>query len=162
MIFLNSDVTDDSITHLASGIITLTHVSVELSIIATCSSEGEDRILSENTREEDCPFSIPINLDIVVDIINDDERDYEELYGTTMNLFDNFNPAKVKSVSNAMTLPTNWSTSERKEVKEGYQFGALKIQRPTVKTFPRNTVMAEDMYVDMDQPTFQQGCVSSR
>lgn len=163
MIFLNSDVTDDTITHLASEIITLTCVSVELSIIATCAHEEEEQIQfeSENEIEQDCPISIPINLDIVVDIINDDECDYEELYGNTMHLFDNFNPSKVKSVSSAMTLPTNCSTSERKEVKEGYQFGGLKIERPAAKTFPRNTVSAEDFYVDMDGLTSVQGCVIS-
>ena len=143
MVFLNSDVTNESITSLDSEVITLTHISVESSIIATNWNEGEDDI--NDIYECDCPISIPIYLDIAVELLEEDD-DYEDLYDNTMELFDNFNPSKVKEISGGAALPTVVSAGMRKSNKEGYQFGGLEIQRPSIKIFDRGAPIHEDNY----------------
>ena len=140
MIFLNSDVTDDSISHLVSEVINLTHVSVESAIIATCTNDGENVSESEFSEEDEGLVSIPINMDITVDIVSDDS-DYEDLYDNTMNLFDNFNPSKVRDMSGSTAQPG--VTSVRKAVRQGYEFRGLEIERPAFKSFPRNSVANE-------------------
>ena len=145
MIFLNSDVNDESITHLASEVITLTHISVESSIIATNGNEEGDDM--ESLYDNDCPISIPIYLDIAVEIIDDDDDDYENLYDNTMELFDNFNPSQVKEIRDGSALPTVFSAAMRKANDGGYQFGGMEIQRPAVKKpLDRETAVHEQVY----------------
>lgn len=159
MIFLNSDVMDDSISHLVTEVITMTHVSVESSIIATNASEGETVPQLDSMDEVECPISIPINLDIAVDVICDEESDYEELYDATMNLFDNFNPSKIRELSNTTPFVSKCPPSQRKEYEDGFKFGGLKIQRPAIKSFPRKTVFTQDIYEDPDNITPVQGII---
>ena len=143
IVYLNSDVTNESITNLDSEVITLTHVSVESSIIATNWNEGEDDI--DDIYECECPISIPIYLDIAVELLEEDD-DYENLYDNTMELFDNFNPTKIKEISGGANLPMVVSADMRKRNKEGYQFGGLEIQRPSIKTFDRGPPIDDDNY----------------
>ena len=157
MIFLNSDVTDDSISHLVSEIITLTHMSIESSLIATC-WDGESESLSTTDNDEnESLISIPINLDIVVDVINDDDSDYEDLYDNTMELFDNFNPLKVRTLSSATSSHSVSSAPVHKAIRAGYEFRGLEIQRPMFKKFARNSLMTQDIYEDIDKLAIVQG-----
>lgn len=162
MIFLNSDVTDDSISHLVSEVITLTHVSIESALIAT-SGNSEEEEENEYWNEGESLISIPISLDISVDIISDDESDYEDLYDNTMNLFDNFNPTKVRDVTGATPFPAASTTTPptvRKAIRAGYEFRGLEIERPRLKTFdhgPKVVMVQEKDYEGIDSKEAIQG-----
>ena len=130
MVFLNSDVTDESVSHLASEIVSLTHVSVVTSIIATtCLNEdAPDQQISELDYENDTPIAIPIELEISVHVLRDQSEE-ERLYQCTRELFDNFDPTKIRNISGPSHC--THSGSLRQSVRAGYELRGLEILKPT-------------------------------
>ena len=129
MLIISSDILelDDSISHLISEVLYLTHVSIESSIIATtCWNDGNNQDeLSGLEDEGQIPVAIPIELAIKVSVLKD-ESDYESLYDNTMELYDNFDPSKVIDMGGA-------SASRRLDtaVREGYKAHGLEITKPS-------------------------------
>ena len=91
MLFLDSGISsDDKISQLASEVITLKHVEVESSIIATTcwNINDSDDIESDQL----VPITIPTELQITV-VVFGDQSENETLYQNTGYLFDNFDPS---------------------------------------------------------------------
>lgn len=130
MLFLNSDVTDDSVSHLVSEVITMTHISVATSIIATTcwNEEGGDQI-PDLDDEDHIPIGIPIELEIAVTLLRAQSED-EKLCYNTRELFDNFDPSKIKDISGASTT-TRGSRPLKKSVRVGYEYRGLEILKPS-------------------------------
>ena len=131
MLFLNSDVTDDSVSHLISEVITLTHVSIVTSIIATtCFNEdGADEHLSKLNDENDIPVAIPIELEISIHILKA-QSDQEDLHHCTKELFDNFDPTKIRNISGPNSS-RNTGCTFRQPTRAGYEHRGLEILKPT-------------------------------
>lgn len=131
MLFLNSDVTDDSVSHLVSEVITLTHISVMTSIIATtCWNEDDSSATIPDVDDEDeVPIAIPIELEISVKILEAQSED-ERLYHSTKELFDNFDPCKIRTISGPSST-AHASRALKRSVRVGYEHQGLEILRPS-------------------------------
>lgn len=130
LLFLNSDVTDESVSHLVSEVITLTHVSIMSSIIAsTCWNGEDDDLLPEVTDEDHIPVAIPTELEISVSILKAQSED-EELYHSTRELFDNFDPTKIRTISGP-TSNSYTSRALKESVRIGYEHQGLEILKPS-------------------------------
>ena len=131
MLFLNSDVTEDSVLHLVSEVISLTHISVMTSIIATTCWNGEHNsdVIPEVSGEDQIPVAIPIELEISVSILEAQSED-EELYYNTKELFDNFDPSKIRNISGPSTT-ANANRTLKKSVRTGYEYKGLEILKPS-------------------------------
>lgn len=128
-IYLNSDVTDDSISHLALKVVKMTHISTESEIIATSWS-------SESDGNEVCqPLAIPFDLKIEVSTIEPPSGNNEDLYQKTRELFERFHLSEIKDMKHSR-LATSDSTKhlQRKlkgPVRKGYERQGVIIERPT-------------------------------
>ena len=122
MLFLDSGTisSDDKILQLASEVITLRHIEVESSIIATtCWNDIESEHL--------VPIAIPVELQITISGLGDQSED-ETLYQNTRYLFDNFDPSEVQSISSSESSSTYMSLKQ--SVRTGYEYQGLEIFRP--------------------------------
>ena len=127
-VFLNSDVSD-SISNLVSDVVTISHSSIESSIVAsTCwSDESSPNSLEKNENDNNwcMPFAIPTDLNITVSIIGSQSESNKELYQMTRQLIEDFQTAKIKDmpvVSSCVTSPTKmWREKIRSSVREGHE-----------------------------------------
>ena len=115
---------DDKISQLASEVITLKHIEVESSIIATTCWNESDSIESEHL----VPISIPVELQITVAVLGDKSED-ETLYQNTRYLFDNFDPSEVQAMSSSDS--SSIYISLKQPVRTGYEYQGLEILRPS-------------------------------
>lgn len=98
MVVVNADVTDESILHLQSQIITLHGTSTEYSVIATALAQNSSRSkLSTNTEESPMAISMPNDLKIKV-VAVENQPDDEELFQKTKDLFESLDLTKVKDL----------------------------------------------------------------
>ena len=88
---INADVTDESVLHLESQIITLYGTSTEYSVIATSLVSGG------NTKDSPMAISIPNDLKIKVAAV-ENQPDDEELFQKTRELFESLDLTKVKDL----------------------------------------------------------------
>lgn len=91
VMFINADVTDESILHLDSEIVTLHGTTTECSIIATTVDANEPQNVTKDV------YSIPNDLKIKVVAVEDQPAD-RELFQKTRDLFESFDCLKVKDI----------------------------------------------------------------
>ena len=96
MVVVNADVTDESVLHLESQIITLYGTTTEYSVIATPLAQNSSR-LSTNTEESPMAISIPNDLKIKV-VAVENQPDDKELFRKTKDLFESLDLTKVKDL----------------------------------------------------------------
>ena len=97
VVVVNADVTDESMLHLESQIVTLYGTSTEYSVIATpLTSNSDSSRLSINT-EEHMAISMPNDLKIKVAAV-ENQPDDEELFRKTRDLFESLDLTKVKDL----------------------------------------------------------------
>ena len=138
-VFLNSDVTDDCISSLVSDVVTLTHISVESSIIATAcwNDDSEPNSLEEITDADDqkIPIAIPMDLSIEVSLIKSRSGNNEELYQMTRHLFEGFQSTKVKDMKeDNMSADDPRQTLQHtlnRSVRLGHEKQGVVIEKPT-------------------------------
>ena len=139
-VFLNSDVTDDCISSLVSDVVTLTHISVESSIIATTcwDDDNSDSDSPEDTTDADnqkIPIAIPMDLSIEVSIIKSRPGNNEELYQMTRHLFEGFQSTKVKDMKeDDVSADDPRQTLQRtlnRSVRLGHEKQGVVIEKPT-------------------------------
>ena len=139
-VFLNSDVSDDSISRLVSDIVTIMHSSIESSIIATtCWNDESNQSLLvkvENDNNQCMPLAIPTDLNITVSIIGSQTESNEELYKMTRQLFEDFQTEKIKNtdvVPVASCVKISTKTLHGKlncSVREGHERQGVEIEKP--------------------------------
>ena len=137
-VFLNSDVTDDCISSLVSDVVTLTHVSVESSIIATAcwNDDSKPNSLEEITDADNqkIPIAIPMDLSIEVSLIKSRSGNNEELYQMTRHLFEGFQSTKVKDMKeDDMSADDPRQTLQRtlnRSVRLGHEKQGVIIEKP--------------------------------
>lgn len=96
MMVVNADVTDESILHLESQIVTLYGTSTEYSVIATPLAPNSSR-LGTSTEDQHMAISIPNDLKIKVAAV-ENQPDDEELFRKTRDLFESLDLTKVKDL----------------------------------------------------------------
>lgn len=96
MVVVNADVTDESILHLESQIVTLYGTSTEYSVIATPLAPNSSR-LGTSTEDQHMAISIPNDLKIKVAAV-ENQPDDEELFRKTRDLFESLDLTKVKDL----------------------------------------------------------------
>ena len=129
-IFVNSDVTDDSVSSFASEVVKMTHISIESAIIAT-SWNAE-----ETGESEQCtPIAIPIDLKIEVSIIESQPGDNEDLYQMTRELFEGFHPSAIKDMKQQTTCTSDSTKKLRRKLKgsirKGHERQGVEVEKPT-------------------------------
>ena len=133
-IFLNCDVADVSISHLASDVVTMMHVSVESSIIATnCSSDGQDSTLLEETmvNTDQClPVVIPAHLNIAVSIIDLQHGNNEELHLMTRQLYERFQSTKIPATSCVSDPRKKLQYKLSSSIREGHEKQGFEVEKP--------------------------------
>ena len=134
--FLNCDVTDDSLSHLVSDVVTMTYVGMESSVVATSCWVDDQNSLSE-IKDDDgqcLPVAIPTDLSIDVSVIESQPAKSEELYHTTRKLFENFQSARIKNMKQA-TYPSDpvqmLQHKLNRSIREGYEGQGVSIEKPT-------------------------------
>lgn len=121
--------------HLSSDIVTLTHVSIESSIIASTCWEDDDHnslspIKASKPAEEDCrPIGIPVSLDIEVVVLPDESED-EQLYANTRALFETFDPQKVKTCGEEENGSGRGNSRLFSSIRKGFEKHGFEIQKP--------------------------------
>ena len=139
-IFLNSDVTDDNVACLVSEVVTMTHVSIESSIIATtCTdvqSNQNELEVEEITESEQCiPIAIPVDLKIEVSVIKSQPGNNEDLYQMTRELFEGFHSSVIKDMNQSSTCTSHpVKILQRKlngSIREGHERQGVVIEKPS-------------------------------
>ena len=145
-VFLNSDVTDDNISSLVSDVVTLTHVSIESSIIATACWNDETKPNSQeeitDANNQKIPIAIPVDLSIEVSLLTSRSGHNEELYQFTRHLFEGFQWAKIKDMKEEnMSVDDPKQTLQRtlnRSVRIGHEKQGVVIEKPT-KVYKKNS-----------------------
>ena len=143
ILFPDSNMSEESLEHLASEVVSLNQMKVETSIIATTCVSGSchDQRFSEREDEEEAiPVAIPADLKISLAVL-DDQMEDEELYADTRDLYSNFNPYNVQSMaplSNSDSMSSVYM-SLKELVRSGYEYQGLEIVRPAKIYSDENT-----------------------
>ena len=129
-LFINSDVTDDSVSSFASEVVKMTHIGVESAIIAT-SWNAEETGESEQTT----PIAIPIDLNIEVSLIELQPGNNEDLYQMTRQLFEGFHSSVIKDMKQAATYTSNSAKMLQRKLKgsirKGHERQGVEVEKPT-------------------------------
>ncbi|XP_064395371.1 uncharacterized protein LOC135342551 isoform X2 [Halichondria panicea] len=111
---------------LTTEMITLTHTSIETSIVATTYWGDDETGLTE---EDFMPLAIPLELEIEITVLKD-ESEAEDLYSNTTTLLNTFDPLKVKDMADARTDQMA-QTRFYKNVRKGYETSGMQLEKPT-------------------------------
>ena len=121
--YINTDTPEDFPRHLTSEVVTLTHSSIETSLISTTHWDGS----YQPSEKDRIPIDIPIDLDIEVTVIPSLETDKEEqLCSDTKNLYEGFDCLNVKTFGDI----NKSGTQLLKVVRQGYEDRGLELQKP--------------------------------
>lgn len=135
-LFVNSDVTDDTVSSFASEVVRMTHISTESAIIAT-SWNAEETGESEQTT----PVAIPTDLNIEVSIIESQPGD-KELYQMTRQLFEGFHSSVIKDMKQPTTCTSDSAKVFQRKLKgsirKGHERQGVEIEKPT-KAYKRKS-----------------------
>lgn len=117
---LNVDSCGDLPVGLTSDAVTIELLEIQTSLIATtyCGDDDDDK--EEEDDDEHMAVEIPVNLDIDVHILNDDDPDYTD----TVDLFEQFNPSRVRTYTGGM------NDEFYNVVREGQETLGTEIQKP--------------------------------
>ena len=136
-LFINSDVTDDSVSSFASEVVKMTHTSVESAIIATSWNAEET---GEN--EQSIPIAIPVDLNIEVSVVQSQPGNNEDLYQMTRQLFEGFYSSMIKDMKQATTCTNDTTkTVQRKlkgSIRKGHEGQGVEVEKPT-KAYQRKS-----------------------
>ena len=153
--FLNCDVSDDSLSHLVSDVVTMTYVGMESSIVATsCWIDDQNSFLEIKDDDGQClPVAIPTDLSIDVSVIESQPANSEELYHTTRKLYEGFQSARIKNMKQAAYPSNPMQMLQHKlnqSVREGYERQGVTVEKPTkvYKNF-RKTPMYREGIITM-------------
>lgn len=129
-IFVNSDVTDDSVSSFASEVVKMTHISIESAIIAT------NWNAEETGESEQCtPIAIPTDLKIEVSIIESQPGDNEDLYQMTRELFEGFHSSVIKDMKQSTTCTSDPAKKSQRKLKgsirKGHERQGVEVEKPT-------------------------------
>ena len=116
---LNVDSGGDLPDGLTSDAVTVEVIEIQTSLIATnyCDDVDDDEDEDDDDR---IPVEIPINLDIDVTILYDDDHDYTD----TVDLFEQFNPSRVRTYTEGKYEEFSHM------VREGQETLGTEIQKP--------------------------------
>jgi hypothetical protein len=131
-LFINSDVTDDSVSSFASEVVKMTHISIESAIIATSWNAEET---GESGHEQSAPIAIPIDLNIEVSVVESQPDNNEDLYQITRQLFERFHSSVIKDMKQATTCTSDSTkTVQRKlkgSIRKGHERQGVDVEKPT-------------------------------
>lgn len=157
------DTSEDLPLHLTSDMVTLTHITIESSIIAsTCWEYEQQGGLSE---EDQALVAIPTDLDIEVTFLGR-ESDDEQLYESTRSYFKKFRSLKITDMKNSggMQRGEGLTLAQKKlykAVREGYEDKSTEIKMPyrisgvfdgefspMAKSLGKGSIAGEGQYLD--------------
>lgn len=124
VMFLNPDTSCDLPEDLFSSAITLSHCSIETSLVAT---------QLESTDPRDNPLlEIPIDLDIGVELVTPKAEELAQLFEDTQEIYANFDISHVKSIpSNAASIDVNPDVTKAvKTTRLGKENMGIQLQQP--------------------------------
>ena len=124
LICVDTSVYDPLPEGLQGQIVNLTHSSVETSLVATPdSTNGGNGVV----------LDLPSNLDIDVTVDSLSESESEKLNTVTRELYDNFDPAKLK-MCKPMTSNENYTIQSyfSRTLQEGHKKVGIEFERPKV------------------------------
>ena len=128
-IFVNSDVTDHSVSSFASEVVKMTHISIESAIIATSWNAEETEESEQRT-----PIAIPIDLKIEVSIIESQPGNNEDLYQITRELFEGFHSSVIKDMKQSTTCTTDSANMFQRKLKgsirKGHERQGVEVEKP--------------------------------
>lgn len=132
MYMRSSEPSEDLPLHLTSDVVTLSHMTIESSIIASTCWEYEQQ--GELSEEDQALVAIPIDLDIEVTFLGR-ESDDEELYASTRSYFEKFRSLKITDMKNSggMQRAEGVTLAQKKlykAVREGYEAKSTEIKMP--------------------------------
>ena len=132
MMYIRSEMPEDLPLHLTTDMVTLTHTTVESSIIASTCWEYEKR--EELSEEDQALVAIPINLDIEIIFLGRESED-KQLCESTKNFFEKFSSLKITDMKNSGGIQrgAGLTLAQRKlyrVVREGYQSKGTEIKMP--------------------------------
>ena len=138
LVFVNTPVYKPLPEELQGKVVSLTHSSIETSLIATphSTSNGDDNGLL---------LDIPFNLDIDVSVDSLSELEQEQLREATHTLYDEFDPMKLRicrpMVSNECYLVQSYLF---RTVREGHSKVGVELERPKVIYRPPSLLSSPD------------------
>ena len=126
LISVNTSVYKPLPEELQGKVVSLTHSSIETSLIATphSTSNGEDNGVL---------LDIPFNLDIDVSVDSLSELEKGQLMEATQTLYDNFDPMKLR-ICRPVASSESYSVQSYlfRTVREGYSKVGIELERPKV------------------------------
>ena len=126
VMFGNSQSTRHLPTKLSTSVVTVMHHSIETSLVATSALEADP----ENARLLD----IPIDLDILLRVVDSNESDSKKLQDDTTYLYYNFSPARLCpyiNVNKAFAHNAHETQSLfYKTVRSGQEYRGVELKRP--------------------------------
>ena len=149
--FWDCDTAEDLPSHLISDLVTISDQTTESSLIATQCDPGEntDDVITSVPDESQLKevADIPLDLDIEVVVISQPESETEKLYMDTREIYQTFDPSKVKTYKVPQDTPTGEMCVAQSQlytaVREGYETEGLDLEMPA---------MAYDPHRKKDQP----------
>lgn len=127
LIFINPDLSSDIPEDLFSTPITLSHCSIETSLVAT-----QLDVSNTNDRTRQSLLEIPIDLDIGVELVTPREDEIKQLYTDTQTIYDNFTGSSIKKIPfNAASGDVNPNVSEAFTAhRRGKENIGIRLQQP--------------------------------
>lgn len=136
-IFLNCDVSDDNISCLVSDVVTMTHVAIKTSVIATaCWVDHNSLVEIKDDDDQSLPVAIPTDLNIEVSLLEPQPMHDDELYRTTRQLFEGFQSTRIKDMKRASTCTSTSDPMKMLQIKlthsvrEGHERQGVTIEKP--------------------------------
>ena len=128
VLFVNSDVSSDDITHLHSEVITLTQLAVQSSIVATASVNESDEI--PEIDDSTITTNIPTDLKIYVSVLGGQLKD-DPVYEDPRHLYDTCNLSEGETSTHSyMTLRQSVTSEELHYKSLGNTVSQLSKQIP--------------------------------
>lgn len=126
VMFGNSQSTRHLPTKLSTSVVTVMHHSIETSLVATSALEANP----ESARLLD----IPIDLDILLRVVDSSESDSKKLHDDTSYFYYNFSPARLCpyiNVNKAFTRNAHETQSLfYKTIRSGQEYRGVELKRP--------------------------------
>lgn len=134
-VFIHPDISSDIPDDLFSAPVTLSHCSIETSLVATQ--------LEANDQASQSLVEIPIDLDIGVELVTSKTEDIQKLYQETRAIFRNFNASSIKKIPASAASGDSGVEEAVSAYRKGKENYGIKIQQP-----PR--------FANSDEQLFQQ------
>ena len=121
-VFIHPDLSSDIPDDLFSAPVTLSHCSIETSLVATQ--------LDANDQQSQSLVEIPIDLDIGVELVTSKTEDIQQLYKETRAIFRNFNASSIKKIPASAASGDSGVEEAVSAYRKGKENYGIQLQQP--------------------------------